>query len=162
MIGNRGYAMYIREWVRIEQDKTAWGDMPKHAPEGWQYIGSGCFRSAYLSPDKVVYKVQQTPGLQSGQANIQEYKKWWDIRLQHKMPKGSRLPIMCFFEFDGHDDVNAMEYIGKTLNRYGGLDYDEYATTLRRVSTRLRLWDMHHGNAAVDEKNKLIVPIDLG
>lgn len=162
MIGNRGYAMYIREWVRAEQENEPYGDLPRSGPDGWQFIGSGCYRAAYLSPDSVIYKIQHTPGLWSGQANIYEYQKWWALRLSHRMPEGSRLPIMTCFEFEGHDDVNAMEYVGKTLNRYGGEDYYKHADCLRAVSRQLGLWDMHHGNAAVDEKNGLIVPIDLG
>jgi hypothetical protein len=162
MIGNRGYAMYIREWVRDKQKSEPYGDLPHFGPHGWGYLGNGCYRAAYLSPDKVVYKVQLTPGLQTGQANVKEYKKWWALRLSHRMPEGSRLPIMQCFEFDGHDDINAMEYVGKTLNRYSGEDYYKYSDVLLAVSRRLGLWDMHHGNAAVDEKNRLIVPIDLG
>lgn len=162
MIGNRGYAMYIRDWARNEQKSESYGDLPRHAPDGWQYLGSGCYRAAWLSPDNVVYKVQRTPGLWSGQANIEEYRRWWALRLDHRMPEGARFPVMHCFTFEGHDDINAMDYVGKTLNRYGGDKYYKYSDTLREVSRRLGLWDMHHGNAAVDEERGLIVPIDLG
>lgn len=162
MIGNRGHAMHIREWVRAEQENEPYGDLPRSGPDGWQFIGSGCYRAAYLSPDNVVYKVQRTPGLWSGQANIAEYQKWWALRLSYRMPEGARFPVMSCFTFEGNDDVNAMDYVGKTLNRYDGENYYKYSATLRVVSQTLGLWDMHHGNAAVDEKNGLIVPIDLG
>jgi len=162
MIGNRGYAMYIREWVREEQRVQGYSyDAPRYAPSGWKYLGQGCYRAAYLSPDGVAYKVQHYSN--SGQTNIAEYRRWWALRLEHRMPEGSRLPALSFFKVDSErDGVTAMEHFEKTLNRYSGDDYYRYSDTLHVVSRRLRLWDMHHGNAAVDEKNGLIVPIDLG
>jgi len=161
MIGNRGYAMYIRDWVRDTPEGKGYYDSPRYAPAGWKYLGQGCFRAAYLSPDNVVYKVQHQPGY-VGQSNLREYKRYNFLRLSYRMPEGARFPLLRFFELDNSDGVNAMDHVGTTLNRYGGEDYYEYSEVLRVVSRRLSLWDMHHGNAAVDEVNKLIVPIDLG
>jgi len=162
MIGNRGYAAYIRDWVRDEQKRERLEyACPCQAPDGWKYLGQGCYRAAYLSPDGVVYKVQNHPN--SGQSNIAEYRRWWALRLTHRMPEGSRFPALSFFSVDGVlDGVNAMEYLEKTLNRYRGDEYYKYSDILHVVACQLDLWDMHHGNAAVDEKNGLIVPIDLG
>lgn len=140
-----------------------YGDLPRYAPEGWKYLGQGCYRGAYRSPDNVVYKVQIVPGVYSGQSNLHEYRTWWILRLSHRMPEGARFPMMNFFGFEGNDDVNAMEYVGRTLNKCANdADYYRYSDTLRKVARQLELWDMHHANAAVDEKSKLIVPIDLG
>ena len=162
MIGNRGYAMYIRDWARVEQKGRRWEYLPDHAPAGWKYLGSGCYRSAYLSPDNVVYKIQYTPGVYCGQPNIGEYRRWWDLRLRYREPEGVRWPLMNCFRFEGGDDVNAMDYVGKTLSQYYGPDRDKYVSAARLCSWNLGLSDMHHGNLAVDEERKLIVPIDLG
>lgn len=163
MIGNRGYAMYIRDWVRDEQKSRGIEGYysPRCAPADWKYLGQGCFRAAYVSPDGVVYKVQHD-GCYGGQSNTSEYRKYNRLRIEHRMPEGARFPVLSNWEVGGPDTVNAMEYVGKTLNVYSGDDYYKYSDCLRAVSRRLRLWDMHHGNAAVDEVNKLIVPIDLG
>jgi len=161
MIGNRGYAMYIREWVRAKQAEA--GDdyrCPDSAPAGWKNLGKGCFRSAYLSPDGVVYKVQHYVG--SGQSNAKEYRKYNRLRIEHKMPEGARFPLLQHFAFDGNDDVNAMDHVGPTLNKYTGGDYRKHSECLVHVSRLLGLWDMHHDNAAVDVERGLIVPIDLG
>ena len=161
MIGNRGYAMYIREWLRTRMTNP-YGDAPASYPDGWKLLGSGCYRVAYLSPDGVVYKVQMFPGMDSGQTNIEEYQTWWKLRLRHHEPEGFRWPLMNHFEFDGHDDVNAMDYVGETLSKYSGPDRQRYVNAAKACSWDLGLSDMHHGNIAVDEKRKLIVPIDLG
>jgi len=161
MIGNRGYAMYIREWVRAEQgDWESAYDSPRHAPAGWKYLGQGCFRAAYLSPDNVVYKVQHYAG--TGQSNFTEYRKYNRLRLEHKLPEGARFPLLQHFALANGDGVNAMDHVGPTLNKYTGDDYHKHSSCLADISRQLRLWDMHHGNAAVDVERGLIVPIDLG
>jgi hypothetical protein len=163
MIGNRGDASYIREWVRDEQyasDNTY--TCPEWAPEGWKFLGRGCYRAAYLSPDGVVYKVQHATGLYQGQCNWAEYKRYNFLRFSHKMPEGARFPLIQCFRFSGGDDVNAMDHVGPALSRYSGGDYRTYSNCYKRVARLLGLWDSHDGNAAVDEKNKLVVPIDLG
>lgn len=163
MIGNRGYAMYIREWVRDAQRVEGLvGLVPRRAPEGWKYLSQGCYRGAYLSPDGVVYKVQISPGLYSGQPNIDEYRRWWKLRLRYREIEGMRWPLMNCFQFEGADDINAMDHVGKTLSQYDGPDRQQYLDAARRCGWNLDLPDMHHGNLAVDEKRKLIVPIDLG
>lgn len=164
MIGNRGYAMYIREWAREEQRAKNLGSyaLPREAPAGWKYIGQGCYRAAYLSPDRVIYKIQITPGRWCGQSNAEEYKRWWELRLRYRELDGMRWPLVNLFEFGENDDVNAMDYVGKTLSAYDGPDRQDYVTTAQRCAWHLSLSDMHHGNLAVDEQRKLLVPIDLG
>lgn len=164
MIGNRGYAMYIREWVRDTQRAEGLGNWstPRWAPDGWQYLGQGCYRGAYLSPDKVVYKIQVHPGRFSGQPNFDEYRRWWKLRLRFREMDGMRWPLMNCFEFEGGDDINAMDHVGKTLSQYDGPDRQHYVTAAQTFSWHVSLSDMHHGNLAVDEERKLIVPIDLG
>lgn len=47
-IGNRGDALIA--FTHHYKDTVL--------PEGWEVLGEGCYRAAYLSPAKVVYKVQ--------------------------------------------------------------------------------------------------------
>lgn len=162
MIGNRGYAMYIRDWARSEQETEEWRGLPRRAPAGWKYLGSGCFRGAYLSPDRVVYKIQMHPGRWVGQTNIEEYRRWWNLRLSYRAPEGVRWPLVNCFQFEGGDDINAMDYVGRTLHQYNGPDRNKYVAAARSCAWNLGLSDMHHGNLAVDEVRKLLVPIDLG
>ena len=163
MIGNRGYAMYIREWAREEQRvKGSTYCLPREAPAGWKYIGQGCYRAAYLSPDNVVYKIQITPGRWSGQSNADEYRRWWQLRIRYREAEGMRWPLMAHFKIGEDDDVNAMDYVGVTLSRYDGPDYDKHLDTARRCQWHMQLRDAHNGNFAIDEERKLLVPIDLG
>lgn len=161
MIGNRGYATYIRDWVRDEQKRTGGSYYcPREAPAGWKYIGQGCYRAAYLAPDGVIYKVQAHE--QSYQSNLSEYKKYNLLRIQHRMPEGARFPLMCNFRIEGADTINAMDYVGPVLSQYEGPDRQKHVATLSTIAWRLNIGDMHQGNAAVDEKLGVIVPIDLG
>lgn len=163
MIGNRGYATFIRDWVREEQarpNRYSY-ECPADAPSGWKYLGQGCYRAAYLSPDGVVYKVQ-ADGRYSGQSNIGEAKKYNLIRLTHRIPAGARLPLLRNFVIEGADTVNAMDFVGPTLSRYDGPDRQKHIATTSTIAWELRIGDMHHGNVAVDEELGLVVPIDLG
>lgn len=163
MIGNRGYATFIRDWVRDEQKVQRIGgySCPNSAPPGWKYIGQGCYRAAYLSPDGVVYKVQND-GRYSYQSNAGEAKKYRTLYLTRRVPEGARLPLLRNFVIEGADTVNAMDFVGPTLSKYDGPDYQKYSAVVRLLAWELRIGDMHHGNVAVDEKLGLVVPIDLG
>lgn len=164
MIGNRGYAMYIREWAREKQraDNLGSYQLPREAPDGWKYIGQGCYRAAYLSPDGVIYKIQVTPGRFCGQSNADEHKRWWQLRIKHREIEGMRWPLMNLFRFEEGDDINAMDYVGPTLSSYYGPDYRKYVELRTRCAWHLGLSDSHNGNFAIDEKLALLVPIDLG
>lgn len=161
MIGNRGYAVFIRDWVRAKQRGNTY-DSPRYAPDGWQYLGQGCYRAAYVGPDGIVYKVQHTPGKYSGQSNLEEYKRWAALRLSYKLPQGARFPLMATFAVAG-EHVNAMENVGMTLDHFPAMNdqYCKYHDIARAISRLCGLWDMHNGNVAIDSKG-LVVPIDLG
>ena len=63
MVGNARDAEFIHEWVRSHM--SDWcrpsDDAQENPPEGWEYLGSGSFRSVWRSPDGVAYKVQHRP-----------------------------------------------------------------------------------------------------
>ena len=161
MIGNRGYATFIRDWVRQQQNLFGKFGTPRIAPEGWTRLGEGCYRIAYLSPDGVVYKVQLSGGY-SYQTNEGEYRKYNNLRIAYRMPKGARFPLMCNFRIEGEDTVNAMDMVGPTLNKYEGEDRHKLIATWSSLAWTMQLGDAHHANVAVDEARKLVVPIDLG
>lgn len=169
MLGNEEDARFIRDWhIAITASE---GDYDRktgeyRSPEGWERLGSGCYRVAYLSPDGVVYKVQlyyAAPGRYEGQSNkteVANLRKYWLT----KMPEGCRLPRWGFFELDGRG-VMAMEQFNKLLKQYSKRDAEgsRYWTALNRLQNVMcDMYDFHGGNLAVDEENQKLVPIDMG
>lgn len=166
MLGNAGEARFIRDWyIHNLSDKNGdrWTYDGPHAPEGWEKLGSGCSRAAFLSPSGVVYKVQHNYDGYIGQSNSGEASTLRRYFLK-KMPRGCRLPRYTYYDLDGRS-VMAMERFSKLLSnysRYGG-DGERYWNALSRLQdAMLDLYDLHGANLAVDEENKLLVPIDLG
>lgn len=165
MLGNEEDARFIRDW-HFGGRRDDWGNPVGELPEGWGRLGSGSYRIAYLSPDGVVYKVQQRyalPGEYEGQSNKSEaenLRRFWLI----KMPPGCRLPRFQFFELDGKG-VMAMERLGRTLSQYSQWDEkgsNYWALRNKLYRTLTGVCDLHGGNLAVDEERDLLVPIDLG
>lgn len=160
MIGNETDAEFIRDYVMdIEGDYYRDGSV---APEGWQRLGSGCYRSAWLHEESgVVYKVQHSY-VDSWQSNVDEARTLRRYFLK-KMPKGCRLPRYQYFALDGRG-VIAMERFSKLLRQVGYYqDPKGYHDRLRLLRDVLRdVSDFHGGNLAIDEENDLLVPIDLG
>ena len=125
-IGNVHDAQTIYSWVaesRREYDKPLCAEH-KEAPLGWEYVGSGSFRSVWRSPEGVAYKVEHNDGdsCQSGD-EIENLNLAWG----KGAPEGCRLPKFDEFRVDG-EVVVAIELIeGKTLYEYEGPEkYDLY------------------------------------
>lgn len=160
MIGNEGYALYIRDWYVEEYDKAF--SVQQDAPIGWQRLGAGCSRTAFLSPDGVVYKVQcRYSG--SFQTNEREWRNYNRFRLSHRLPQGARFPRWSFYRLDGRGVIASEKFV-RLLNDFS--QYSGEGSTLwslrGKVADRLNLWDMHGANLAVDEETMELVPIDLG
>lgn len=155
MIGNETDARFIRDWVR--------GGKHYH-PEGWQRLGTGCYRAAWLHvASGVVYKVQHE-ATYSYQTNHAEARNIARYRFK-KMPKGCRLPRYQFFALDNQEDgVMAMERFSKLLREVSYYqDPNGYYDRHKELQGVLRdVYDLHGGNLAIDEENELLVPIDLG
>lgn len=60
-----------------------------HCPDGWEYIGDGSSRIAYLAPSGVVYKVQRYA---DEAYNHQEHSNFEHIRKSGSLPMGWRVP----------------------------------------------------------------------
>lgn len=160
MIGNPGYATYIRDWY-VEEYAKPWGQR-EDCPEGWRLLGGGLFRKAFLSPDGVVYKVQHNYKY-SGQTNEGEWETFKRMRLECRMPKGVRLPRMYYHALDGRG-VIAMEKMGRLLREFSV--YSEEGSSLWTRRAELceitGMWDLHGENLALDETTSELVIIDWG
>lgn len=161
-IGNEQDAQTILRWVRDSEDRYGMPTraMKGEAPEGWEYVGRGSYRSVWLSPDGVAYKVDHDRSWScQSETEAMNLKIAWE----KGVPEGCRLPRFDRFEI-GNDFIVAMELIR------GDLLYDHhtevgpfgsYHTLLRKIERKFRLCDMHDRNAIVDEDGYL-VPVDFG
>jgi len=167
MVGNARDAEFIHEWVRSHMnDWSRPSDEAKeNPPEGWEYLGSGSFRSVWRSPDGVAYKVQHRPT--SGQSNESE---WVSVQQAYTKPApaGTRLPLCSFYERGNRmDGVMAMECIaGSTLDEFYGGDFYHIPDVARdlmwNLETTYGLGDMHEQNVMVEDETELLIPIDFG
>lgn len=161
MIGNAEEAEFIHYWYHAK-----WDQFSETAPEGWEYLGEGCYRTAYLSPTGVVYKVQQS---ESGgwQTNAGEWEVWKRLYFGCKMPVHSRLPKMYYHALAGRENLGVMasERFNKSLGDYPAYarqDETDYWSVLDSVRKATGVSDLYSTNLMIDEENKLLVPIDLG
>lgn len=163
-IGNISDARLISVWVNegereYGRSKRVWDG---EAPEGWEYLDSGSFRSVWRSPDGIVYKVQHNP--QSRTDNQDELD---NLAFAHSKgaPEGARLPRAWGWNFDDHAVVIAMEWIrGVRLGDYryeSDEEYDRLYDLMNRCESRFHLLDLHDENVIVDE-NGYLVPVDFG
>ncbi len=163
-IGNEHDAQTIAYWVRSHS--TEYG-RPKcvihgEAPDGWKFLGNGSFRSVWLSPEGVAYKVEHDTSYTY--QSVEEVTKL-GIAWDRGPIKGCRLPKFHSYIVGDDDLVIAIEAInGVTLyeseEKYSpeGLDYYDL---LSEIESAYRLGDMHDENAIVDEDGYL-VPVDFG
>ena len=155
MIGNLEEAQFIYNWYRNE--RADYYDRP----DGWEYLGSGCYRTAYLSPSGVVYKVEQSEN--SWQSNKGEYETWKRLYLNCKMPEHSRLPKLSYFPV-GRSGVIAIERFYrplKSIRAYdNGLDFNT-SDVQRAIQAATKVDDLWGSNIYLDEEQKVLVPTDL-
>lgn len=160
MIGNVDDAQFIYNWVR---ERSSWEAESDSTPEGWERLGSGCYRVAFRSPEGVVYKVQLLRN--SYQSNSGEFKYLRKLWLSFRMPRGTRLPKHELYSFDKESDsVIAMECVPRVLSSVS--TYSEEGRKLQSLRNTLcdllpNFWDGHNGNFAVTDDN-VLVPIDFG
>lgn len=163
-IGSEKNAKLIRDWVASSRNINNW-NIPEHvvhgdAPEGWAYLGRGSFRSAWLGPDGVVYKVGHQKNSHQQEQEVEKIQEC----LEKKQLPGCRIPRASEWRFDDGDEiVVSMEKVnGTTLNNYLGPDREEMYDFMLNVEKHFRLWDMHDQNIMVDEITNELVPVDFG
>lgn len=160
MIGNEKDALLIHNWWHSHRDSY------RNPPEGWEYLGAGSFRAAYLSPSGVVYKVQKDrPGVRY-QSNLGEWNVYKRLYYTCKMPRHSRLPKLGYFPIEGDWGVIAIEKLEKNPSYYervkGTDEYLTWSDVTREVSNVCKIGDLFGDNVFLDEKENLLVPTDLG
>lgn len=164
MIGTLREATTILRWYETPK----W---QKKLPKGWTHVGSGCYRTVYLSPKGVCYKVGTT------WSNDMEVKKAKTLSRFTKLAEkyNFRIPKTNAFRIKGSsgemETIVAMEYIkGKTTYCNGNestnccCGYTPCIDSQRgSMSARLSHWvsDMHSANVLVDG-NGVLVPVDMG
>lgn len=164
MIGTAEEAEFIHYWYHDVREDYQW----EMAPEGWEYLGEGCYRTAYLAPSGVVYKVQQTEG-RSYQSNKGEWEQWKRLRFNCKMPRHTRLPWLYYHQLPSRDGLGviAIERFTRSLNNVRRYGYEEkgdldYWSLLPEVQEATGVGDLYGNNLMIDEKRKMLVPTDLG
>jgi len=167
MIGNAEEAKFIHEWHHSPRPR--WDATAPNAPEGWTYLGSGCYRAGYLAPSGAVYKVQQNASDNSlWQTNLGEWNTWKHLYLTCKMPKYSRLPRLSFYEVqDNGVGVIAIEKLSNAYTYYGTFKGDDgqehrWSQVCNAITSATGVGDLYGDNLMIDEKNTLLVPTDLG
>ena len=160
-IGNEHDAQTILFWVRSHPKEYGRPSCinTRSAPEGWEFVGRGSFRSVWRSPEGVAYKVGHYEDDYQSCEEIGKLKIAWE----KGAPEGCRLPKFSAYYPDG-DVVVAVELIeGETLYEYGESSgpYGDYYDLLSDIESRFELGDMHDENAIVD-KDGLLVPVDFG
>lgn len=161
-LGNEFDARTIYSWVdshRVDYGRPSCIlDDFSYAPEGWEYIGSGSFRSVWRSPEGIAYKVNHHKQYShQSSVEVRNLGRAW----KEGAPNGCRLPRFGEFRVDG-ETIVAIEYIkGVRLYDYRGDDKDHMYELLEEIEYKLNLQDMHDENALVDDDG-LLVPVDLG
>lgn len=160
-IGNEHDAQTILFWVRSHSGK--WGTPlcveTKQAPDGWEYVGKGSFRSVWRSPDGVAYKVTHSKGDYQSSNEVTALERAWE----KGAPEGCRLPKFSSY-YPDNEIVVAVELIeGDVLCHHhtSSGPYGDYYDLLEEIEKWFRLTDMHDENAIVDSEG-LLVPVDFG
>lgn len=142
--------------------KSGLGPMPKN----WRMLGQGAYRTSYLSPDKVVYKICHYEEDQFCDMNEVEYNVFRRIRTSKvRLPRGWRVAKTHLYTFDDQGEkisIVAMEYIEGTHPDVG-YDYEAFFDSIgaTKAYKLLDLEDLHEGNFLVTPKGNKVI-IDLG
>lgn len=163
-IGNASDAREILEWVRGSPERYS---VPrcvaeKSAPEGWEYVGHGSFRSVWRSPEGVAYKVEHFGDYDSQNGDeVMNLASAWESGT----PEGCRLPKFAEFRVSGEIVVAIELIIGETLSNYcytSGRRNDDLYERLHLCESRYGLGDLHDENVIVEADTGILVPVDFG
>lgn len=185
MIGNAVDAEFIRDFVmsRVRQDwqnqmqMWEYGEFcgpigPDPTPEGWRYLNKGAYRSAWLSPTGVVYKVEHKYDSYNSQSNYGEYQNVLRILTQTRIPEKLRIPRFTYYTLDGRG-VSAMEFVdghGAALSSgciWGNCDcVPKYSRCVKKlfneIATAFGMWDTHSENVFFVPAQREFVLVDIG
>lgn len=141
-------------------------------PEGWTRVGSGAYRTAYLSPGGVIYKVEHNyaTGAGWGQSNRGEYENILRMVRENARHEFCRLPKSTYFQLDGRG-VMAMEYINGERPEMWECGYSCSCAKLTgecntpvidEIGHAFGIDDMHAGNIAWLPAQRTYVLLDCG
>lgn len=169
-IGCEQEARTILSWVRNKGSEYRYGYPrvveEKAAPEGWKFLGKGCYRSVWESPTGVAYKVGHYDYCDQQRSEAHALAAAW----QKEPLDGCRLPRYSLFDLlndSGEEEqVIAMELIkGETLFVWGrkrdGDEYIKARNLMRIIGSHYQIDDMHDENVMIDGDGTM-VPIDFG
>lgn len=168
-IGNDHDAQTILFWVR-SHGRNDWGTprcvARQEAPLGWEFLGTGSYRSVWLSPEGVAYKVGHTARDDQSGPEVDKLTEVWENT--DRLPAQCRVPRFERYDVDG-ELVIAVEHIkGQTLAAARDTQsvdrelFRFFAEALHVIENRFNLWDMHTENAMVDSETGDLVVVDLG
>lgn len=168
-IGNDHDAQTILFWVRGHNRDDY--NRPSciingEAPQGWEYLGTGSYRSVWLSPEGVAYKVSHNTWDDQSSSELNKLAEVWQN--PDRLPARCRVPRFERYEVDGESVVAVERVKGETLgdlyysNKIDRDDYRFYAEALRVFESRFQVWDMHTDNAMIDSETSDLIVVDLG
>lgn len=124
-LARRRYEKLYREWEEAYYNGTADELVRPTAPEGmrwvmpegWKRLGSGCYRTAYLSPRGVVYKVnaRRYDGEEYDGYNHAEFRNIITIKSTRTVPEMWRIPDATLYrmpEMQHTDDYRGRKFRG--------------------------------------------------
>lgn len=142
------------EYAQIAQDLSTGLTAPF---EGWRNVGSGSFRTAYLAPDGLIYKVDRNPELSDQYGNRAEWTVWTEWVERGTNGANITLPDMWL-----HDNgVMAVEYI-ESDNTSTVYAWNTVERMCKELLGAAYMWvsDVHPGNWRV--KDNTVYIIDFG
>lgn len=155
-LGNKEDAKLI-----YRRRRTGRGPLPK----GWKKLGAGAYRTSYLSPDRVVYKVCHED--EGHHWNALEFANYRALRAERvKLPRGWRVAPTKVYKFlDGCEEVFiiAMKYIEGKHDWDSPETDDEWFDKIgaSEAFSACKMYDMHEGNFLITPKGQKVI-IDLG
>lgn len=135
-------------------------------PRGWKKVGEGTYRTCYLSPDGVVYKLDKKSACDPN-SNRGEFENYKAFR-KTKLPKGWRIAptYMHSFDDDGEVCVVAMKYVEGRHEKVDKMSLQQVdlhweANQAWDAFDALGLMDLHEENYLVTPRGTKVI-IDLG
>ena len=162
-IGNEQDAQKILSWVRSYPTRYSRPECVNNeeAPDGWEFLGSGSFRSVWLSPEGVAYKVNHRDDYdEQGEGEVSNLREAW----KRQPPEGCRLPEFNHFLIGGEVIVAIEAIDGVTVEEHlrGEREPDRSMHKLMRdCESMYKLCDVHTENAMIDSNGFLVV-VDWG
>lgn len=139
-------------------------DRKADVPNGWNRVGSGCYRNVYRCPNGVVYKVCKSI-YKSSEDNVVENIAYRKIVQENLTKEGWRVaPVdsYSFVEDSTHVTVNTMEFVEGEHEKLDG-PYRDHYELYQQIDSAFQafgLVDGHPGNYIVTGNGEKVI-IDL-